>query len=81
LKKGLGDQNVVEMPAKMTSEDFAEYGAAGVPIALLHVGAVNRGTLEEARRTAIPVPAPHSPEWAPEHEPTLKVRFAPKSPR
>ena len=43
LKKGLGDQNVVEMPAKMTSEDFAEYGAAGVPIALLHIGAVNRG--------------------------------------
>ena len=72
LKKGLGDQNVVEMPAKMTSEDFAEYGAAGVPIALLHVGAVSRGTLEEARRTGIPVPAPHSPEWAPEHEPTLK---------
>ena len=72
LKKGLGDQNVVEMPAKMTSEDFAEYGAAGVPIALLHIGAVNRAKLEEARRTGIPVPAPHSPEWAPEYEPTLK---------
>jgi hippurate hydrolase len=73
LKKGLGDQSVVEMPAKMTSEDFAEYGAAGVPIALLHIGAVNPRTLEEARRSGIPVPAPHSPEWAPEHEPTLKA--------
>ena len=31
LKKGLGEQNVVEMPEKMTSEDFAEYGLAGVP--------------------------------------------------
>jgi hippurate hydrolase len=72
LKKGLGDQNVVEMPAKMTSEDFAEYGAAGVPIALLHIGAVNPRKLEEARRSGIPVPAPHSPEWAPEHEPTIK---------
>ena len=72
LKKGLGDQSVVEMPAKMTSEDFAEYGAAGVPIALLHIGAVNRAKLDEARRTGIPVPAPHSPEWAPEYEPTLK---------
>jgi hippurate hydrolase len=72
LRKGLGDQNVVEMPAKMTSEDFAEYGAAGVPIALLHIGAVNPKRLEEARRSGIPVPAPHSPEWAPELEPTLK---------
>jgi amidohydrolase len=72
LKNGLGEQNVVEMPAKMTSEDFAEYGVAGVPIALLHIGAVNRGKLEDARRTGTPVPAPHSPEWAPEYEPTLK---------
>jgi hippurate hydrolase len=72
LKKSLGDQSVVEMPAKMTSEDFAEYGAAGVPIALLHIGAVNPRKLEDARRTGIPVPAPHSPEWAPDHEPTLK---------
>jgi hippurate hydrolase len=73
LKTALGDQNIVEMPAKMTSEDFALYGAAGVPIALLHIGAVNRAKLDEARRTGIPVPAPHSPEWAPEHEPTLKA--------
>jgi len=38
----------------------------------LHIGAVNRAKLEESRKTGIPVPAPHSPEWAPEHEPTLK---------
>jgi hippurate hydrolase len=72
LKRELGDQHVVEMPAKMTSEDFAFYGAAGVPSALLHIGAVNPAKLEEARKTGIPVPAPHSPEWAPEYEPTLK---------
>ena len=28
--------------------------------------------LAEARRTGIPVPAPHSPEWAPDLTPTLK---------
>jgi hippurate hydrolase len=72
LKATLGDQRVVEMPAKMTSEDFAYYGAAGVPVALLHIGAVSPARLEESRRTGIPVPAPHSPEWAPEYEPTLK---------
>ena len=73
LKKALGDENVVEMPAKMTSEDFAEYGGAGVPSALLHIGAVNPAKLAEARRTGVPVPAPHSPEWAPELTPTLKA--------
>ena len=72
LKKALGDAVVVEMPAKMTSEDFSEYGLAGVPSALLHVGAVHPTKLAAARQSGIPVPAPHSPEWAPEREPTLK---------
>jgi hippurate hydrolase len=72
LKKNLGEKNVTEMPAKMTSEDFAEYGVAGVPSALLHIGAVDPARLAAARQSGIPVPAPHSPEWAPEREPTLK---------
>ena len=72
LRAALGENRVVEMPAKMTSEDFSEYGRAGVPAALLHIGAVSAERLAEARRTGIPVPAPHSPEWLPELEPTLK---------
>lgn len=72
LKKGLGEATVVEMPAKMTSEDFAEYGLAGVPSVLLHIGAVHPSKLAAARQSGIPVPPPHSPEWAPEREPTLK---------
>ncbi|MEQ1728162.1 MAG: amidohydrolase [Vicinamibacterales bacterium] len=31
LQKAIGTAQVMEMPAKMTSEDFAEYGRAGVP--------------------------------------------------
>ncbi len=72
LRKKLGDAAVMEMPAKMTSEDFAEYGKAGVPSLLLHIGAVSPQRLNEALRTGIPVPAPHSPEWVPDLEPTLK---------
>jgi hippurate hydrolase len=72
LKKSLGDANVVEMPAKMTSEDFAEYGVAGVPSLLMHIGAVDPVLLAKAKETGVPVPAPHSPEWAPDREPTLK---------
>jgi hippurate hydrolase len=73
LKKVLGEPRVVEMPQKMTSEDFSEYGLAGVPSVLLHIGAVDPARLAAARQTGIPVPAPHSPEWAPEREPTLKA--------
>ena len=72
LKKGLGEQWVMEMPAKMTSEDFAQYGLAGVPSVLLHIGAVAPEKLAKANETGIPVPAPHSPEWAPDREPTIK---------
>lgn len=73
LKSALGDQTVIEMPAKMTSEDFSEYWTVGhVPSALLHIGAVNAAKFAEIQRTGIPGPAPHSPEWAPDREPTLK---------
>ena len=60
-------------PVEATSEDFADYGLAGVPSVLLHVGAVDPAKLAAARRTGVPVPAPHSPEWAPDLEPTLKA--------
>jgi amidohydrolase len=73
LQKAIGTEQVREMPAKMTSEDFAEYGRAGVPALLLHIGAVSPAKLAEAKRTGIAVPAPHSPEWLPDLEPTLKA--------
>ncbi len=72
LKAGLGDK-VVPMPVKMTSEDFGQYWIIGhVPSALLHIGAVNAEKFAEIQKTGIPGPAPHSPEWAPDREPTLK---------
>jgi amidohydrolase len=72
LKVGLGDK-VIPMPAKMTSEDFGQYWITGkVPSALLHIGAVNAAKFAEIQKTGIPGPAPHSPEWAPDREPTLK---------
>jgi len=74
LKAVLGDKVVVEMPPKMTTEDFAQYWNTGkVPSALLHIGAVNATKFAEIQQTGIPGPAPHSPEWAPDREPTLKA--------
>jgi amidohydrolase len=74
LKASLGEGAVREMPAKMTSEDFADYWTTGkAPSALLHIGAVNAAKFAEIERTGIPGPAPHSPEWAPDREPTIKA--------
>jgi len=73
LRKALGQQNVVEMPAKMTSEDFSQYGLAGVPSVLFHIGAVDPAKLAAAKQSGTPVPGLHSPQWAPEREPTLKA--------
>jgi len=73
LEKGMPSGNVVEMPAKMTSEDFSDYGRAGVKAALLHIGAVDPEKLAQSRRTGVPVPAPHSPQWAPVRETTIKA--------
>jgi hippurate hydrolase len=74
LKAALGDKNVSEMPQKMTSEDFSDYWVKGkVPSVLLHIGAVNADKFIEIQKTGIPGPAPHSPEWAPDREPTLKA--------
>ena len=72
VQGALGAQNVVEMPAKMTSEDFANYGQAGVKAVLLHVGAVEPGKLAAARKAGKYPPGTHSPQWAPDFKPTVR---------
>ena len=73
LRVALGPKNVVEMPAEMTSEDFSQYGLAGVRAVLLHIGAVDAAKLEASRQSGVPLPKLHSPQWAPEREPTIKA--------
>lgn len=72
VEKAVGPDFVKEMPAKMTSEDFAMYGQQpGVKALLLHVGAVDAGRLEAAKKAGQPLPGTHSPQWAPDLKPTL----------
>jgi len=72
-RAALGADKVVEMPALMGSEDFSQFGLAGVHAVLLHVGAVDSAKLEESRKTGVPLPGVHSPLWAPVREPTIKA--------
>ena len=68
LRRDLGPDSAIEMRQEMTSEDFSQYGRAGVPSVLLHIGAVSPAALASGRQ----LPDLHSPEWAPELEPTLR---------
>ena len=72
LRRDLGPDSAVEMPAKMTSEDFSAYGRAGVRAVLLHIGAVNPAELASGAK----LPDLHSPKWFPELEPTLRSLVA-----
>jgi len=72
-RAALGADKVVEMPALMGSEDFSQFGLAGVHAVLLHVGAVDAAKLEESRKTGVPLPGVHSSLWAPVREPTIKA--------
>jgi amidohydrolase len=72
LNRDLGPDSVREMPAQMGAEDFSQYGHAGVRAVLLHIGAVDPADLASGKR----IPGLHSPQWAPQLEPTLRSLVA-----
>ena len=69
----IGEANVVEQRAVMIGEDFSQYGRAGVPAAVLWVGAVEPTRYTEAKRNGTPLPATHSSTFAPDRERTLRT--------
>ena len=72
LSRDLGADSVREMPALMGSEDFSQYGRAGAKTVLLHIGAVDPAALASGKT----LPGLHSPQWAPQVEPTLRSMVA-----
>jgi amidohydrolase len=72
-KHVLGDANVYQIPPKMVSEDFSEYGLAGVPSTQFFVGAVNPEKFKAAAASGEALPSLHSSMFAPDREPTLKT--------
>jgi len=75
-RAALGADKVVEMPALMGGEDFSQFGLAGVPTVLLHIGAVDAAQLAQSKESGVPLPGIHTPRWAPELEPTIKGAIA-----
>ena len=70
-----GEQQVVRRKPVMGAEDFSEYGRTQptVPICMFWLGAVQPDTLKDRGSAATPLPALHSPLFAPVPEPTIKT--------
>ena len=77
IGKGLGSENVVVGKAVMGAEDFGEFGkAAGIPSAMLSLGAVEPGRFKAAQASGEVLPTPHSPLFAPDKERSIRTGVA-----
>ena len=74
LRKAFDPINIRRLPPITPSEDFAEYGAAGVPSMFFLVGVHDPKDVEAARQPGgKPLPINHSPFFAPVAEPSIKT--------
>ncbi len=73
LRQILGPANVIEQPPEMVSEDFSEYGLAGVPAALLWLGAAPAVQFAQSETSGVALPSLHSAQFAPDRMPAIKT--------
>jgi hippurate hydrolase len=72
--KGAFGAKVSRMPPITPSEDFSEYGAAGVPAMFFLIGVYDPKDVEASRAPGgKPLPINHSPFFAPVPEPSIKT--------
>ncbi len=60
----------------MASEDFSEYGLAGVPAVMVRLGAAEPAALAKAQAEGHELPSLHSSLFAPDRDPTLRTGVA-----
>jgi hippurate hydrolase len=74
LKKALGEDNVVQFPPIMASEDFGRYGQTQqIPSLMLWLGAIAPERVAESKKSGKPLPSLHSSLFEPLPEPTLRT--------
>jgi len=74
-RAALGPENLVETKPSMASEDFGAWSLPdhSVRIFCFWLGASDPTKVKESDRTGIPLPATHSPQFAPVPEPTIRT--------
>ncbi|HEX6574418.1 MAG TPA: amidohydrolase, partial [Gemmatimonadaceae bacterium] len=65
-------KRVVDVPPEMAAEDFSAYSLEGVPTLMMRIGAVPAAKYQASLTSAVPLPALHSPLFAPDPELTIK---------
>src|SRR5262249_33080872 len=76
FRNALGADGIGELPPRMGSEDFSEFGRAGIPAVQIWVGATEAGKLAELKARGQQAPGLHSALFAPEREPTIRAGTA-----
>jgi amidohydrolase len=74
-RAALGPENLVETKPSMASEDFGAWSLPdhSVRIFCFWLGASDPSKVKESERTGVPLPATHSPQFAPLPEPTIRT--------
>lgn len=75
LQRRLGPEHVVEVPAAMTAEDFAAFGAADVPLCMFRLGSIEPARLQRYQQGSGP-PSLHSPGYFPDAPAALRTGIA-----
>jgi amidohydrolase len=74
FKQALGEENVVNVPPIMASEDFGYFSLDHkIPTTLFWLGASEPAKVKANRETGAPLPGLHSALFAPVPEPTLRT--------
>ncbi len=73
LKQAFGEHSQEAQTFVYASEDFSEFLRAGVPGALVILGATDPAIISAAKAKGEEVPGNHSPYFAPKPEPTIKT--------
>jgi hippurate hydrolase len=75
LERTLGKENVLPGEPIMASEDFSLYALEDPkpPISMFWLGAVDPQKLRDAKEKGTRLPGPHSSEFAPVPEPTIRT--------
>jgi hippurate hydrolase len=74
FKQALGDENVVQMPPIMASEDFGYFSLDHkIPATIFWLGASDPAKVKQSRESGVPLPGLHSALFAPVPEPTLRT--------
>jgi len=74
FKQALGDENVVQVPPIMASEDFGYFSLDhAIPATIFWLGASDPAKVKQSRESGVALPGLHSALFAPVPEPTLRT--------